>query len=524
MIQRKSDSPPLRHEYHYGRVIRCDPDRPASLAASLRAAVERAPDREALVDGERRMTYGELGAAVDGAASAIADMGVKRGDRVALLLGNRLETVVLLYACAVAGAIAVPMNLRQSAHETEIALNESGARLLFHERDASLPDFAATAELARAIEVADDIALPRADPRTFGPVQEEAPFAILFTSGTTGKPKGAVLTHFNVAHSIMHFRRHYALREGERTLLAVPASHVTGLVALIAVTVDVAGCLVIMRQFQARAFLDIAAAEAIGYTLLVPAMYVLVLMNPAFDPVRLANWRVGGFGGAPMPPSAVADLAASLPGLTLHNTYGATETTSPAVIMPGDAAAARCTQVGLPVACCDLLIVDEEGRECAKGATGEIWIAGPMVIPGYWNNADANAKEFAGGYWKSGDIGSVDDKGFVTLHDRKKDMINRGGFKIYSAEVENILCSDERVIEVAVVGRPCPVLGERVEAFIHADDHAIAEELQTLCAARLSDYKVPERFHFEAQPLPRNANGKIMKAALRARLDKQADR
>jgi len=518
--------PPLAvWECHDGRVVRCFSARPANLAASLAGAVARAGDAEALVDGERRLTYTALGDRVNVVAAGLADLGISAGDRVAVLLGNRLEYPIILYSCALLGAIVVPMNLRQSPDETAFALNQSGATLLLHEVDARLPPDDATPTLRTRVAVADGSGLPEGTPRTFPAVKEDAPFSILYTSGTTGRPKGAVLTHLNLIHTVLHYRHHYNLRDGERSILAVPASHITGLAALIAVTIDAAGCLVMMREFKADHFLAIAAAERMTFTLIVPAMLVLVLMQPNFDPAALTNWRVCGFGGAPIAETTVAELNRCLPGLSLHNTYGATETSSPAVIMPAEHAAARRRQLGLPVIMGDVLVMDEHGREVPRGAAGEIWISGPMVTPGYWNNPDATGLAFAGSYWKSGDIGSIDADGFVTLHDRIKDMINRGGFKIYSVEVENALCLIPDVLESAVVGRPCPVLGERVIAFIHLRPRAAPldeDRLRAHCANLLSDYKVPEVFVFESSPLPRNANGKLVKATLRARLEAAA--
>ncbi|MBU6392953.1 MAG: AMP-binding protein [Sphingomonadales bacterium] len=513
--------PQIGFETHYGRVLRCFSVRPSSLAASLAAAAARSGGAEALVDGARRLTYRQFADQVASVAAGLDDLGVKHGDRVALLLANRLEFPVLLYACAVVGAIAVPMNLRQSADETAFALNQSGAVALFHEADARLPCEAEAPKLHVRICVDDMASLPTGAARTFPDVDEDAPFCILYTSGTTGRPKGAVLTHFNVLQSALHFRHHYALEDGERSVLAVPASHVTGLVALIAVSVEVAGCLVLMRRFEAGRFLEIAAAERMTYTLIVPAMVTLALMHPAFDGAALRHWRVCGFGGAPMPDATIAELAERLPGLALHNTYGATETASPAVIMPASEAAARSRQLGLPVLTCNILVMDQQGRALPPGEQGEIWISGPMVIPGYWDNPEATAAAFTGSYWKSGDLGSIDADGFVSLHDRIKDMINRGGFKIYSVEVENVLCELPEVIEAAIVGKPCPVLGERVVAFLHLDPAVPPIDEDTLrahCAARLSDYKVPETYLIEPSPLPRNANGKLVKTALRARL------
>jgi len=506
----------MRHELHHGRVVRCFADRPGNIADFLGDSIARNPASEAVVDGPRRLTYAELGEAVRSLASALADAGLARGERIAVLLANRLEYQVIVLACALGGWIVVPLSTRLSAPEIAYQLEASGAAVLFHEADAALPDL--PAGVAHCFPVADDTLLPSAAPRDFEPVDEDAPAAILFTSGTTGKPKGAVLTHCNVVHSILHFREHYGLRDGERCLLAVPASHVTGLVALLGVAVGVAGCLVMMREFKADAFLALAARERMSYTLIVPAMIALLLLNPAFDPSKLGEWRVCGFGGAPMPDASIAEISRRLPGLSLHNTYGATETASPAVIMPAGDAAARSRQIGRPVAGCDLLIMNDQGRELPRGDQGEIWMAGPMVSPGYWNDPAATEASFSHGFWKSGDIGSVDADGYVAIHDRLKDMINRGGLKIWSVEVENTLCAHPAVIEAAVVGKPCPVLGERVVAFVHLDTPATAGELRAHVAAQLSDYKVPEDIHLESGPLPRNANGKLLKRALRDRL------
>lgn len=511
----------LVHEVHYGRVVRCFADRPATLDDTLRRAVARAPGAEAIVDGEQRLTYRTLADRVDALADALVELRIAPGERVAILLGNRLDYSVILYACARLGAIAVPLNLRQSADETRYALQDSGASILFHAPDARLPEEMPGVRLRFA--VADDAPLPA--PRHAGaanafprPAEDDA-FCILYTSGTTGRPKGAVLTHFNLIHTLLHFEHHYALRDGERVMLAVPASHVTGLAAIIAVTVHLAGCLIVMREFKTDAFLKLAAAERMSYTLMVPSMYVLALMSPAFDAAALASWRVGGFGGAPMPDATIGELAAKLPGLALHNTYGATETTSPAVIMPADQAAARSRQLGPPVACADIVIMDDDGREVPRGESGEIWMGGPMTIPGYWNNPKATEDAFVGGFWRSGDIGSMDADGILSIHDRKKDMLNRGGFKVYSVEVENTLCAHPSVIEAAVIGKPCPVLGERVVAVVHCDilEPVPAGSLRDHCAGLLSDYKVPEEIHLSPDPLPRNANGKLLKRVLRER-------
>jgi O-succinylbenzoic acid--CoA ligase len=175
--------------------------------------------------------------------------------------------------------------------------------------------------------------------------------------------------------------------------------------------------------------------------------------------------------------------------------------------------------VGVPLPAACVKVMDDEGRELGAGETGELWIAGPMVVPGYWANPEATASAFTAGYWHSGDLGSVDEAGYVRVFDRKKDMLNRGGYKIFSVEVENVLMAWPGMVEAAIVGKPCPVLGERVHAFVHAPGCEPDEAgLRAHCALRLADYKVPESVTWSDTPLPRNANGKLMKRLLRANL------
>lgn len=512
----------LRREVHHGRIVPCFADRPAHVDVLLRRAAARAPDAIAVVDGERRIRFSELDAAVDRAAAHFAAMGLAPGDRIALLLDNRPQFLIAMMAAARMGAIVVPMNIRQRLPETLYALNDSGAALLIHEADlaAEIPRGEDVPALRHKISVggADDgwarLEAPIAS-RDFAPPHEDAPFAILYTSGTTGRPKGAVLTHCGTIHSVLHFIHHLSLREGDTTILAVPASHVTGLIIILLPVMALAGRVVMQRGFKARRFLELAAAEKLTFSMIVPSMYNLCLLDPEFDGFDLSNWRVGSYGGAPMPQSVAATLAAKLPDLMLHNVYGATETTSPAVIMPYGEGAERLDAIGKPILCCDLRIMDDDGREVPPGESGEIWMAGPMVIPGYWRNPQADADSFVGGYWKSGDIGSVDALGYLRVFDRKKDMINRGGFKIYSVEVENVLVAYPGVIEAAVVGYPCPVLGERVAAFLRSEGAIDVAAVRQYCAERLSDYKVPDRVQVSADPLPRNPNGKLLKREMR---------
>ena len=324
-----------------------------------------------------------------------------------------------------------------------------------------------------------------------------------------------MLAHCNIVHSSMVFVSCLQLTSADRSIAAVPLGHVTGVVANITTMACCGGALIIMPEFKAADYLRLAARERVTYTVMVPAMYNLCLLQPDFESYDLSSWRVGGFGGAPMPIATIERLYDRIPGLKLMNCYGATETTSPSTIMPGELTARHIDSVGLPCPGARIVAMDSNGRELPPGEIGELWIHGASVIKGYWNNPAATAESFTGGFWHSGDLGSVDPDGFVRVFDRQKDMINRGGLKIYSAEVESVLAGHPAVVESAIIAKPCPVLGERVHAVVVARAPVTVDDLRAWCAEQLSDYKVPETMVVTAEPLPRNANGKVLKRQLR---------
>jgi long-chain acyl-CoA synthetase len=523
--------PPIREELHFGdRRVRCFADRPASVPAMFEAALERNPDGLALVAGDARLSYRQLAELVQRTAGALAALGVEAGDRVALLLGNRPEFLITLLAAQRIGAIAVPLSIREQTPGLRYMLAQSGARVLVHETALAdrLPGEEELPDLAHRIAVGDggtfgDLIASTSRPPSRHEPNEEDTAVVLYTSGTTGGPKGAMLTHLNMVHSVLHYALAMDLGPRDRSLLAVPASHVTGLVAVLLAMVQAGGCSVFLRDFKAKHFLELAARERITHAILVPAMYNLCLLEPDLADFDLSAWRIGGYGGAPMPEASIAKLAEVLPRLRLMNLYGATETTSPATMMPAHHTAGRTDSVGLAVPCGELRIMDPAGREVPRGAAGEVWIGGPMVVPGYWREPELTAAAFAGGFWRSGDIGALDAGGYLRVFDRLKDMINRAGYKVYSAEVENRLCQHPGVLEAAVVARPDPVLGEKVQAFVTARDERVgADDLRAFCAQALADYKVPDVITFCVEPLPRNANGKLIKSTLRERAGREA--
>jgi long-chain acyl-CoA synthetase len=514
----------MRDEVHFsGREVRCFTERPATLRDMFEDTVRRHGDHEAYVCAKDRLSWSEAFLCARRLAAVLQASGVQPGDRIALLLGNGLEFVIAVLASLELGAVAVPLSPRMQTDEIAYALIDSEAKVLFHARELGhrLPLDGITPDLKLRIPLDKETShLARSEGAIVHrspSAAQEAPAFILYTSGTTGRPKGAILTHLNLVHSCLHYEGAMALTHEDRSVAAVPLSHVTGLVALMLAMMRCGGTLVIMPRFRADEFIDLAAREKMTHTVMVPAMYSLCLMQPAWKKTAFPDWRIGAYGGAPMPETVIEALAETVPGLCLMNAYGATETSSPVAVMPPGGGPRNSVGAALP--CVDVKVVDPGTKqELAIGDQGELWIRGPMVVPGYWKNPITTDECFIDGWWRSGDIASIDQDGFVFIHDRLKDMINRGGYKVFSAEVENALMRHAAVIEAAVVPTPCAVLGERVRAFVTVSDLHVDEfELRGHCGALLSDYKVPETIQVSVDPLPRNANGKIQKLPLRQR-------
>jgi long-chain acyl-CoA synthetase len=516
----------MRREVLYGnRVVSCYSVRPHSVWDLLNEAVRDEAKREALVCGDERLTWEELARSAEELGGWLVAHGIGRGDRVALLLANGSPFVIALFAIARLGAVAVPVSTQVSKSELEYVLEDSASAILLFDPvfQSIVPERDLIDTLKMRVAFSRDAirnmaALAPPEPES---LKEQDIAVIIYTSGTTGRPKGAMITHIGIIHSVMNYVACMSLTAADRLLIALPMSNITGIVALLLTAARAKGTMVVLPEFKASKFLSLAAAEKTTHALLVPAMYTLCLLEPDLGSWDLSHWRIGAYGAAPMPSSSIAKLGKALPNLQLINVYGATETTSPATLLPAEYATTRPTSVGRAVPGCEIAIMDGHGQEAPTGTVGEVWIKGPMVAAGYWNNPIATDREFVGGYWKSGDLGSIDEEGFVYIHDRKKDMINRGGYKIFSAEVEAQITAHPSVLEAAVVARECPVLGERVHAVVTLkSDMPLIDEstLHSFVVAILPDYKCPESWTFTTERLPRNANGKVVKARLREQL------
>ena len=469
-------------------------NRPASLVAMLRATVERSPDHEAIVEiGGERVNYRQLWEHAARVAGGLRAQGVGRGDRVAIRLANGLNWVLAFFGIEMAGGIAVPVNTRFSESEVDYVVKDSGSTFVFMP-DEALPDGQAFA--------VDDL-------------QPSDVAAIFYTSGTTGFPKGAMTTHENFLTNSETCRRVCSLPTDSslRNLVSVPLFHVTGCNSQLIPMTETGDTLVIMPMFEVQAFLKAIADERINLLTSVPAVYWFAINQPNFKDLDTSRIQWILYGGAPIAPDLVARIMESFPNARVGNGFGLTECSSVATFLPHEYAHTRPETVGFaaPVVDLDLFEPDPQSR------VGELLIRGANVVKGYWNKPEATAETFVDGWLHTGDMARLDEDGFVQIVDRKKDMICRGGENVYCVEVENALAAHPAVFEVAVIGVPDAMMGEKVGAVVVPRPGQSLDVGDLLAFARqhLADFKVPQYVVIRQQPMPRNPGGKMLKPALR---------
>jgi long-chain acyl-CoA synthetase len=474
----------------------------------------------------------------------VEEYGVRKGDRVAIAMRNYPEWVVSFSAALAAGAIAVPLNAWWTAAELEYGLADSGTKVLIAdgERAALLRESAID---ARLIVTRPGPEGPPPGARTFGEVlgevaadvtppevtlDPEDPATIFYTSGTTGRPKGALGSHRNLGQapmSVAYALLRAAARSGRDpaevagrrrvTLLAVPLFHATGCFAAMATTMFSGGGLVLMYKWDPEQALRLIEREKVTQLTGVPTTAWQLVSHPDLAKYDISSLRGIGYGGAPAPPRLPERIAAAMPRRTSSNGYGMTETTALAIYNSGPDYAAKPDSVGLPIPVMDVKICDPAGAELPAGHIGELCLRGPNVIMGYWNRPDATAETFVDGWVHTGDLARVDEEGFVYIVDRAKDMVIRGGENVYCAEVEAALFEHPAIDDAAVIGVPHDELGEEVGAVVRlAPGHsATADDLREFLSGRIAAFKIPTRFWFRDADLPRNPGGKILKTHLR---------
>ncbi|WP_185984380.1 class I adenylate-forming enzyme family protein [Aureimonas mangrovi] len=540
-----------------GRPVRIWKNAPATLRAVFEAG-RGFGEKDFIVHEGERVSFEGFARATLHLANAFVDAGTRPGDRIAVAMRNLPEWITSFFAASLAGAIVVPVNAWWSADELAYGLADSGARLLVCDAERleraravqdRCPDLArilvcradeATAASAGATRVEALIGTPDrwADLASVeGPdidaQDPDAPAALFYTSGTTGRPKGAVNSHRNITSNVMAHGFSQArvfLRRGQAvpvpppdapqkvSLLSIPLFHVTGCCATMLSALYRGTRLVLTRRFDAQEALAIIERERVTTIGGVPTVAWRILDHPARGRYDLSSLQVVSYGGAPAAPELVRRLESDLPlGLGAATGWGMTETSATFTHHMAEDYAARPGSCGPALPVCDMRIVGDDGAALPPGSVGELQVRGPMVVSGYWQRPDADAETFVEGWLRTGDLASIDEEGFLTIHDRLKDMIIRGGENIYCVEVEAALYEHPDVTDAAIVPIAHPTLGEEPGAVVSLREGAKTDEtqLREFLAGRIAAFKLPVRYVF-LDTLGRNAAGKILKRPLRS--------
>lgn len=515
------------------------------------------PHRLAVVDGARRLTYRDLASRVRGLAAGLRARGVGRSDRVAMLSFNRLEYLETLFALARLGAMLVPLNWRLTPAELAYQISDSAPGLLIADPEHAETAAAASAEAGigvRVLQTGGDYEDLARTPPAAGPVGRSTdPLIIMYTSGTTGRPKGAVLTQGTQVWNSLNIGTAIGLTYRDVTLTVLPMFHIGGLGLYALPALHVGSRVVVQRTFEPEETCRLLRDEGVTAMFGVPAIYQTLLQTPAFLQGDYRHVRFA-VGGAPCPLPVLDAFEAR--GLLLQQGYGLTETAPTALIITPEDAFRKKGSAGQPAVHVEARVADDAGRPLPPGQIGEVCLRGPNLFSGYWGQPEATAEVFSppeasddpalpapeepapgpqaaaatderrglpggdyrGWWFHSGDLGYADDEGFYYIVDRKKDMIISGGENIYPVEVEQVLYQHPAIADVAVIGIPDARWGEAPMAVVVRRPAAsiTAEEIVAFCTGRLARYKIPRQAVF-VDVLPRNAAGKVLKRDLRQR-------
>ncbi|NWH07204.1 MAG: acyl--CoA ligase [Alphaproteobacteria bacterium] len=519
-------------------------------------ASEAFAGRDFVVYEGERATFAAHHKAVAALVARLISDGVRKGDRIAIIMRNVPEWIAAFWAAVHVGAIVTPLNAWWTGSELEYGLTDSGAKIAIvdAERWERIREHAHQCPDLKHIYVSrstEEIADPRVTrlESIIGAVNEWASLpnrplpaigldpdddaAIFYTSGTTGKPKGAVITHRNIISNFFNAlcgqARSY-LRRGEMpptpdpslpqkvNLISVPFFHATGCFAVMVPASFGGSRLVMQRRWDAEKALELIEKERVTNAGGVPTIAWQLIEHPRFKEFDTSSIEVISYGGAPSAPELVRRLKETFPKLQPGQGWGMTETSATATTNFGEDYERKPASCGVPPPTGEVRIVGLDGKDLPVGEVGELWYRGPIVVRGYWNKPEATAQTFVDGWVKTGDLARVDDEGFVYIVDRAKDMLIRGGENIYCVEVENALYDHPAVMDAAVIGIPHRTLGEEPVAVVHLKPGKTAseEELRHFVSQKLAAFKVPVKIAFLHDNLPRNPNGKILKKDLKA--------
>ncbi len=489
------------------------------------------PDSTAIIsDDGRAFTYSELNAGVNRIANALPGIGVNRGDRVAVLFPNNPEFLMAWFAAGKTGTIMVPLNYRLTAPELEYILDDCGATAL-----AYTPEFAEQVKPLRGkvqsvknyvcvggkgeegdIEYDKRISSSRdSEPFVDGELTLDDVHFIMYTSGTTGHPKGATLTHGNTHWNAINAMLAYQLSRDETNLVATPMYHIAGLSAGPTPTLYAGGRTILMRFFNPEEALRMIEAHRVTTMFGIPTMFRMMAECERFDQTDFSSLRFLIAGGAPCPVSLIEKFLAK--GVTFNQGYGLTETAPGVTALAEEDALRKRGSAGKPLFYVDVDIVDDDDMEVPRGEMGEIVIKGPNVFKGYWNHEEETDKVLRHGWFHTGDVGYLDSEGYLYIADRKIDMIISGGENVYPAEVEKTIRTHPKVADVAVIGIADQRWGESPLALVTVEsgETLTEEDVIEFCRDKLARFKTPKKVVF-TEELPMNSTGKVLKKDLRA--------
>ncbi|WP_262698485.1 MULTISPECIES: o-succinylbenzoate--CoA ligase [Streptomyces] len=481
----------------------------------------KTPHRTALIHGERSTDYRTLHTRTTRLAHALRARGIRRGDRIAHLGPNHPAYLETLFAAGLLGAVFVPLNTRLTGPEIAYQLADSGAKALIHGAAqaglvAGLP---ADTGVRTCIEIGDayerTLAAAPTEPID-EPVSPDDTCLIMYTSGTTGRPKGAMLTHSNIIWNAVNVLVDHDLFADERALVSAPLFHTAGLNMITLPVLLKGGTCVLVEAFDPGTTLDLIERHRITFMFGVPTMFGQVARHPRWANADLSSLRILTCGGSPVPTPLIATYQQR--GLTFLQGYGMTEAAPGTLFLDAEHAADKAGSAGVPHFFSDVRVVRPDLTPVGTGETGEVVVRGPHVMSGYWGLPEETEAAFAGGWFRSGDAARVDEDGYVYIVDRIKDMIISGGENVYPAEIEDLLLAHPGIAECAVIGVPDDTWGEVPRAVVVPAAGAELDPEQVLgsLSGRLAKYKIPKSVVF-ADELPRTASGKLLKSRVRDR-------
>ena len=494
-----------------------------SIPDTLRTTAARCPDREAVVFGATRRSYRELNLEVERTAAALAARGISPGDRVLLMSPNSDALVIAAYAALRAGAILVPGNPRNAPPELAHLVTDSGASAVLYAPEVEPVVThgiaqSGTSPLVMSLPELAELAAAGHPAVTHVPVESDDAL-LLYTSGTTGAPKGALFDHHRALWVTVNVTGTVGYRDGDRTMHVAPLYHAAQLVLLLFAGTALAMTHVVVPRFDPAEVADLIESERISVFFGVPTMFQLMLRLKDFTDRDFSAWRIGFFGAAPMPANSVRALTAALPGVALYQLCGQTEAGPGGIYAGPEDVRARPDASGrYAIPNTEARVVSADGADVAPDEVGELVLRGETIMKCYWNRPEATAETIRDGWLHTGDLAVLDADGYITLVDRIKDLIITGGRNVYSVEVENALAGHPDILDIAVIGIPHPDYGESILAVIVPADGATptVESLRAWARDRIADYKAPHAVLVHA--IPRNPSGKVQKHLLRTEL------